>query len=92
MIYDNICLPFFFFVYYIYSFRTGGSVDTELDRMHTEFDTPLSASKQRGTNGSKGRMFGSIERGIDRVLTALTPKKRAGMEGPRRVRVRFEGS
>ena len=73
-------------VVYFYP-SAGGSVDTELDRIHEGFDTPSSASKQRGMTGSKGRVFGSIERGIDRVLTALTPKKRTGMEAPRRVRV-----
>jgi len=61
---------------------TGGSVDTELDRIHFHVDTPVS----KGTR--KGSVFGSIERGIDKMITMLTPKKKqpGGGEGPRRVK------
>ncbi|XP_064457770.1 maternal embryonic leucine zipper kinase-like [Ornithodoros turicata] len=45
-----------------------------------------------GRTGSAKRVFGSIEKGLDRVRTMLTPRKRAGsqfgsQEGPRTVKV-----
>ena len=58
-------------------------MDTELDRIHLHVDTPC------GAKSSKKSMFGSIERGMDRLLCMLTPKKRLGSmdEGPRKVKV-----
>jgi maternal embryonic leucine zipper kinase len=45
------------------------------------FDTPIKASKKGGS------VFGSIERGIDRMITMLTPKKKNSMaDGPRKVK------
>ena len=61
--------------------RAGGSVDTELDRIHMEVDTPIKQTPKRS-------VFGSIERGMDRLITMLTPKKRHGSQDvPRKVKV-----
>lgn len=60
----------------------GGSVDTELDRIHLHIDTPCKSHGER-----KGSLFGSIERGIDKMICMLTPKKRHGScEEPRKVK------
>jgi len=57
------------------------SVDDSLNVVHFE---PLTPSKQR-----KGRVFGSFERGLDKVKTILTPgRKRLNSDGgPRKVKV-----
>ena len=61
-------------------------MDTELDRIHMHFDTPP-VSKP---SSSKKKMMGSLERGMDKLRTMLTPKKRSSStaDGPRKVRVR----
>ncbi len=66
--------------------RAGGSVDTELDRIHLHLDTPCAKS-------SKKSVFGSIERGMDKLKCMLTPKKRinSASDGPRKVKVRLHG-
>lgn len=58
-------------------------MDTELDRIHMEMDTPVKQTPKRS-------VFGSIERGMDRLKTMLTPKKKSGSisDGPRKVKVR----
>ena len=67
---------------WLVSSRAGGSVDTELDRIHLHLDTPCKANKKKG-------VFGSIERGLDRMMCMLTPKKKGlfGSEDPRKVKV-----
>ena len=57
-------------------------MDTELDRLSVEV-TPVRPSS------TKRSVFGSIERGMDRIKMILTPKKRAGSgaDGPRKVKV-----
>ena len=63
-------------------FSGGGSVDTELDRIHLHIDTPCKSAVK------KGSLFGSIERGIDRMICMLTPKKKSGFtDEPRKVKV-----
>lgn len=54
-------------------------MDVDLNQAHME-DTP----KRKGTN-----VFGSLERGLDKVLTALTRSKKRGSakDGPRRRKV-----
>ena len=60
----------------------GGSVDTELDRIHLHIDTPCKSAVK------KGSLFGSIERGIDRMICMLTPKKKSSFsDEPRKVKV-----
>ena len=60
--------------------RAGGSMDTELDRLHLHGDTP--------TKSGKKNLKGSFERGMDKLLTMLTPKKRQTTDNaPRKVRV-----
>lgn len=64
-----------------FSSRAGGSVDTELDRIHLHLDTPCQKAK-------KGSLFGSLERGMNRMICMLTPKKRLGScDEPRKVKV-----
>lgn len=57
-------------------------MDTELDRVHLHIDTPCAKS-------AKKTVFGSIERGVDRLKEMLTPRKRntSTVEGVRKVRV-----
>lgn len=54
-------------------------MEVDLNQAHME-DTP----KRRGAN-----VFGSLERGLDKVLTALTRsrKKSSAKDGPRRRKV-----
>lgn len=55
------------------------SVELDLNQAHVE-DTP----KRKGT-----KVFGSLERGLDKVITVLTRSKRKGCakDGPRRLKV-----
>ena len=69
--------------------RAGGSVDTEMDRLHLHVDTPCAKS---ATNKKSSSVFGSLERGMDRLLCMLTPKKKqrstpSASEEPRTVKV-----
>uniref|UniRef100_A0A8C9R8W2 Maternal embryonic leucine zipper kinase n=1 Tax=Scleropages formosus TaxID=113540 RepID=A0A8C9R8W2_SCLFO len=46
---------------------------------------PDSGQKRKGT-----RVFGSLERGLDKVITMLTPSKRKGpRDGPRRIKAQY---
>jgi hypothetical protein len=68
----------------IVSNRAGGSVDTEMDRLHLHVDTPCAKS------ASKKSVFGSLERSMDRLLCMLTPKKKRSspsFDQPRTVKV-----
>ena len=57
-------------------------MDTELDRIHLHIDTPCKSAVK------KGSLFGSIERGIDRMICMLTPKKKSSFtDEPRKVKV-----
>lgn len=46
-----------------------------------------------GDSGKKkraGKMFGSLERGLDKVITMLTPSKRKALrDGPRKIKVQI---
>lgn len=55
------------------------SVELDLNQMHLE-----SGQKRKGA-----KMFGSLERGLDKMITMLTPSKRKGSakEGPRKLKV-----
>ncbi|KAF7477281.1 Hypothetical predicted protein [Marmota monax] len=59
--------------------RRCRSVELDLNQAHME-DTP----KRKGT-----KVFGSLERGLDKVITVLTRSKRKGTakDGPRRLKV-----
>jgi len=61
--------------------RAGGSVDTEMDRLHLHVDTPCAKS------ASKKSVFGSLERSMDKLLCMLTPKKKRSFDEPRSVKV-----
>lgn len=56
-------------------------MDVDLNQAHME-DTP----KKKGTN-----VFGSLERGLDKVLTALTRNKKKGSarDGPRKRKLHY---
>lgn len=47
-----------------------------------------------GDSGKKkrsGKMFGSLERGLDKVITMLTPSKRRALrDGPRKIKVQYD--
>ncbi|XP_019062352.1 maternal embryonic leucine zipper kinase isoform X1 [Fukomys damarensis] len=61
--------------------RRCRSVEVDLNQAHME-DTP----KRKGT-----KVFGSLERGLDKVITVLTRSKRKGCakDGPRRVKLHY---
>ena len=41
-----------------------------------------------GQKRKAGKVFGSLERGLDKVITMLTPSKKRGLrDGPRRIKV-----
>ncbi|KAG9486551.1 maternal embryonic leucine zipper kinase isoform X2 [Eleutherodactylus coqui] len=61
--------------------RRCRSVDLDLNQAHLD-----SAQKKKGP-----KVFGSLERGLDKVITMLTPSKRKGVtrDGPRRLRAHY---
>ncbi|XP_018407930.1 PREDICTED: maternal embryonic leucine zipper kinase [Nanorana parkeri] len=61
--------------------RRCRSVDLDLNQAHLD-----SAQKKKG-----GKVFGSLERGLDKVITMLTPSKRKGCtrDGPRKLRAHY---
>ncbi|KAM4809436.1 maternal embryonic leucine zipper kinase [Rhinophrynus dorsalis] len=61
--------------------RRCRSVEVDLNQAH--FD---SAQKKKGA-----KVFGSLERGLDKMITMLTPSKRKGCtrEGPRKLRAHY---
>ncbi|XP_032252764.1 maternal embryonic leucine zipper kinase isoform X3 [Phoca vitulina] len=61
--------------------RRCRSVELDLNQAHVE-DTP----KRKGT-----KVFGSLERGLDKVITVLTRSKRKGSakDGPRRLKLHY---
>ncbi|XP_058379566.1 maternal embryonic leucine zipper kinase isoform X3 [Diceros bicornis minor] len=61
--------------------RRCRSVEMDLNQAHVE-ETP----KRKGT-----RVFGSLERGLDKVITVLTRSKRRGSakDGPRRLKLHY---
>ncbi|XP_006887017.1 PREDICTED: maternal embryonic leucine zipper kinase [Elephantulus edwardii] len=61
--------------------RRCRSVELDLDQVHVE-DTP----KRKGT-----KVFGSLERGLDKVITVLTrsKKKSSARNGPRRLKLHY---
>ena len=52
--------------------RAGGSMDTEMDRVHLYGGTPCSKT----TPSSKRFGLGSLERSMDRIKDMLTPRKK----------------
>uniref|UniRef100_A0A8D3BPG2 Maternal embryonic leucine zipper kinase n=1 Tax=Scophthalmus maximus TaxID=52904 RepID=A0A8D3BPG2_SCOMX len=59
------------------SFRRSRSLDLAV--------TGDSGKKKRG-----GKMFGSLERGLDKVITMLTPSKRRALrDGPRKIKAQY---
>ncbi|XP_066472268.1 maternal embryonic leucine zipper kinase [Tiliqua scincoides] len=61
--------------------RRCRSVEVDLNQAHLEV-----GQKRKGA-----KMFGSLERGLDKVITMLTPSKRKGStkEGPRKLRAHY---
>ncbi|XP_044141732.1 maternal embryonic leucine zipper kinase-like [Bufo gargarizans] len=61
--------------------RRCRSVDLDLNQAHLD-----SAQKKKGA-----KVFGSLERGLDKVITMLTPSKRKGCtrDGPRKLRAHY---
>ncbi|XP_062985171.1 maternal embryonic leucine zipper kinase [Elgaria multicarinata webbii] len=61
--------------------RRCRSVELDLNQAHLD-----SGQKRKGT-----KMFGSFERGLDKVITMLTPNKRKGSakEGPRKLKAHY---
>ncbi|XP_074056531.1 maternal embryonic leucine zipper kinase isoform X2 [Macrotis lagotis] len=61
--------------------RRCRSVELDLNQAHRD-----SPPKRKGT-----KMFGSFERGLDKVITMLTPNKKKGSarDGPRRLRAQY---
>lgn len=62
-------------------YRAGGSMDTQMSRLHLHVDTPC-------TKSAKKSVFGSIERSMDKLLCMLTPKRKpSSPDKPRIVKV-----
>ncbi|XP_068941355.1 maternal embryonic leucine zipper kinase isoform X4 [Petaurus breviceps papuanus] len=61
--------------------RRCRSVELDLNQAHRD-----SPQKRKGT-----KMFGSLERGLDKMITMLTPNKKKGStrDGPRRLRAHY---
>ncbi|XP_053321791.1 maternal embryonic leucine zipper kinase [Spea bombifrons] len=61
--------------------RRCRSVDMDLNQAHLD-----NAQKKKGA-----KVFGSLERGLDKMITMLTPSKRKGCtrEGPRKLRAHY---
>ncbi|XP_063313344.1 maternal embryonic leucine zipper kinase [Pelobates fuscus] len=61
--------------------RRCRSVELDLNQAHLD-----SAQKKKGA-----KVFGSLERGLDKMITMLTPSKRKGFtrEGPRKLRAHY---
>ncbi|KAM6471559.1 maternal embryonic leucine zipper kinase isoform 1-T2 [Liasis olivaceus] len=61
--------------------RRCHSLDLDLNQVHVE-----SGQKRKGP-----KMFGSLERGLDKMITMLTPNKRKGSakEGPRKLKAHY---
>ncbi|XP_039200745.1 maternal embryonic leucine zipper kinase isoform X2 [Crotalus tigris] len=61
--------------------RRCHSVELDLNQMHLE-----NGQKRKGA-----KMFGSLERGLDKMITMLTPSKRKGSakEGPRKLKAHY---
>ncbi|XP_076824493.1 maternal embryonic leucine zipper kinase-like [Clavelina lepadiformis] len=65
--------------------RKTKSVD---DSLHTAHFEPLTPGKHK-----RSRMFGSFERGLDKMKTILTPRRRLGSDsGPRKIKVSYNVS
>lgn len=48
----------------------------------------MAATEDSGKKKRGGKMFGSLERGLDKVITMLTPSKRRGQrDAPRKIKV-----
>uniref|UniRef100_A0A8C7IF19 Maternal embryonic leucine zipper kinase n=1 Tax=Oncorhynchus kisutch TaxID=8019 RepID=A0A8C7IF19_ONCKI len=77
---------------------TQTHTDTHTHR-HTHFLIPFEsrsldlAGASRGDSSQKrrgGKVFGSLERGLDKVITLLTPSKRRGLrDRPRRIKAQY---
>ncbi|KAK7929430.1 hypothetical protein WMY93_005825 [Mugilogobius chulae] len=58
------------------------------DRRSRSLD--MAGSGGSGKKKRAGKMFGSLERGLDKVITMLTPSKRRGpRDGPRKIKVQY---
>ncbi|KAK0148329.1 Maternal embryonic leucine zipper kinase [Merluccius polli] len=50
----------------------------------------LAGTRDSGQKKKAGKVFGSLERGLDKVITMLTPSKRRGLrDGPRKIKVQY---
>uniref|UniRef100_A0A8D2J1V1 Maternal embryonic leucine zipper kinase n=1 Tax=Varanus komodoensis TaxID=61221 RepID=A0A8D2J1V1_VARKO len=72
---ENHCVPA------ISEYDRCRSVELDLNQAHLD-----SGQKRKGT-----KMFGSLERGLDKVITMLTPNKKKGSakEGPRKLKAHY---
>lgn len=53
----------------------------------------MAGTGDSGKRKRTGKMFGSLERGLDKVITMLTPSKRRGpRDGPRKIKVQYNVS
>ncbi|XP_039401218.1 maternal embryonic leucine zipper kinase isoform X5 [Mauremys reevesii] len=61
--------------------RRCRSVDMDLNQVHTD----------SGQKKKRAKMFGSLERGLDKMITMLTPGKRKGStrDGPRKLKAHY---
>lgn len=73
--------------------RRCRSVETALDASSSSDGSIFTPESQRKVFGSGRKVFGSIERGLDRVKTMLTPRKRtSSQEGPKTAKALYNVS
>ncbi|KAL1024005.1 hypothetical protein UPYG_G00050190 [Umbra pygmaea] len=60
------------------------------ERRSRSLDMAAVCGTDSGQKKRVGKVFGSLERGLDKVITMLTPGKRRGVrEGPRRIKAQY---
>uniref|UniRef100_A0AAY5L163 Maternal embryonic leucine zipper kinase n=1 Tax=Esox lucius TaxID=8010 RepID=A0AAY5L163_ESOLU len=60
------------------------------ERRSRSLDMAGAAGADSGPKRRGGKVFGSLERGLDKVITLLTPgRRRGGRDGPRRIKAQY---
>uniref|UniRef100_A0A673LL06 Maternal embryonic leucine zipper kinase n=1 Tax=Sinocyclocheilus rhinocerous TaxID=307959 RepID=A0A673LL06_9TELE len=65
-------------------------VDQQQNSQQGELDILAFSPERSGQKRKGGKVFGSLERGLDKVITMLTPsKKRGPRDGPRKIKAQY---
>uniref|UniRef100_A0A096LTW2 Maternal embryonic leucine zipper kinase n=1 Tax=Poecilia formosa TaxID=48698 RepID=A0A096LTW2_POEFO len=72
----------------VIEYRTSENVFVHPERRSRSLD--MAASGDSGKKKRGGKMFGSLERGLDKVITMLTPSKRRALrDTPRKIKAQY---